>query len=121
MKGVHPDLIRVLSRAMGLQIMDFTIIAGVRTDEQQEALYAQGRTKPGPIVTWTLNSLHKKQKDNYGHAVDLAPYPIDWGNSLRFARLAGIIQACAEIEGVDIEAGIEWKNRDMPHFQLRRK
>jgi len=29
-----------------------------RSPEEQEQLYAQGRTEPGPIVTWTLNSAH---------------------------------------------------------------
>lgn len=119
--GVHPDLVRVVNKAMSLQIMDFTIYYGVRTPEEQEKLYQQGRTTPGPIVTWTKNSYHLAQDDGYGHAMDIAPYPVDWGNSLRFARLAGIIQACAVLEGVDIEWGGIWKNRDLPHFQLRRK
>jgi peptidoglycan L-alanyl-D-glutamate endopeptidase CwlK len=29
-----------------------------RSVEEQRKLYAQGRTEPGPIVTWTLNSAH---------------------------------------------------------------
>ncbi len=29
-----------------------------RSDERQRELYAQGRTLPGPIVTWTLHSAH---------------------------------------------------------------
>jgi peptidoglycan L-alanyl-D-glutamate endopeptidase CwlK len=29
-----------------------------RSNEEQRRLYAQGRTLPGPIVTWTLNSKH---------------------------------------------------------------
>lgn len=29
-----------------------------RSAEEQRRLYAQGRTEPGPIVTWTLNSAH---------------------------------------------------------------
>jgi peptidoglycan L-alanyl-D-glutamate endopeptidase CwlK len=29
-----------------------------RSAEEQRRLYAQGRTSPGPIVTWTLNSAH---------------------------------------------------------------
>lgn len=120
-EGVHPDLVKVVNKAMSLQIMDFTIYCGVRTKDEQKKLYAQGRTSPGEIVTWTLNSNHFVQNDGYGHAMDIAPYVIDWGNSLRFARLAGIIQTCAAIEGVDIEWGGTWKNRDLPHFQLRRK
>lgn len=29
-----------------------------RSVERQRKLYAQGRTEPGPIVTWTLNTQH---------------------------------------------------------------
>jgi len=29
-----------------------------RSEERQQELFAQGRTQPGPIVTWTLNSAH---------------------------------------------------------------
>lgn len=29
-----------------------------RSEEEQRRLYAQGRTTPGPIVTWTLRSKH---------------------------------------------------------------
>ncbi len=29
-----------------------------RSEEEQARLYAQGRTEPGPVVTWTLNSKH---------------------------------------------------------------
>lgn len=37
-----------------------------RTQERQEQLFAQGRTAPGPVVTWTLNSNHAQ-----GRAADL--------------------------------------------------
>ncbi|WP_445147328.1 hypothetical protein [Dyella sp. Tek66A03] len=38
--------------------VDFTVTAGYRTHAEQDALYAQGRTKPGNVVTWTRNSRH---------------------------------------------------------------
>lgn len=37
-----------------------------RTQERQEQLFAQGRSAPGPVVTWTLNSNHRA-----GRAADL--------------------------------------------------
>lgn len=46
----------------------FRISEAYRTPERQKALYAQGRTKPGPVVTWTLQSNHIKRL-----AVDLYP------------------------------------------------
>ena len=33
-----------------------------RSQERQNELYAQGRTKPGQIVTWTKNSRHKSRR-----------------------------------------------------------
>lgn len=43
----------------------FGITEAHRTRERQEALWAQGRTTPGPVVTWTLQSRHLS-----GEAVD---------------------------------------------------
>lgn len=42
------------------------IVAGYRTQYEQDRLYAQGRTLPGQIVTWTRNSNH-----TLGRAVDV--------------------------------------------------
>ena len=38
--------------------ISFIITCTLRTLEEQTLLYAQGRTSPGLIVTWTLNSKH---------------------------------------------------------------
>ncbi|MDD5353501.1 MAG: M15 family metallopeptidase [Candidatus Omnitrophica bacterium] len=38
--------------------IDYILTCTVRTLDEQKALYAQGRSKPGKIVTWTLNSKH---------------------------------------------------------------
>ena len=44
--------------AMESEKIDYLITCTRRTEKEQEALYAQGRTKPGPIVTWTMYSKH---------------------------------------------------------------
>jgi peptidoglycan L-alanyl-D-glutamate endopeptidase CwlK len=77
LKGVHPDLVdkvlRIISAmsALGHPMM---VTDGVRTTAQQQALYAQGRTKPGKIVTYAdginRKSNHQAKSDGYGHAVD---------------------------------------------------
>ena len=130
LEGVHPDLVRVVKRAaeIAAPINDFKVLEGVRTPARQKELYAQGRTKPGPKVTWTLNSNHfVNAVTGYGHAVDLAPYPIDWGNISRFDRLATIMFAAADKEGVRIRWGADWDmdgnprergESDSPHFEL---
>ncbi len=128
--GVHPDLVRVVRRAAGMARPDedFTVLEGVRTPERQRALYAQGRTAPGKIVTWTLKSNHfRNAKTGFGHAVDLAPFPVDWNDRARFDRLANLMFRAASIEGVAIRWGADWDRdgkpreqgeSDSPHFEL---
>jgi peptidoglycan L-alanyl-D-glutamate endopeptidase CwlK len=43
---------------MNRQGIDFLITCTLRSLHEQQALYAQGRTTPGKIVTWTMKSKH---------------------------------------------------------------
>lgn len=86
------------------------ITQGRRTQEEQNALYAQGRTKPGRVVTWTTKSKHID-----GKAFDVAftgsnPYPSD----------DKIWKAIADIGvSVGLKAGYYFsKNIDRPHFEI---
>ena len=38
--------------------LDLKIVCSLRTQADQEKLYAKGRTEPGPKVTWTRRSKH---------------------------------------------------------------
>lgn len=125
--GVHPDLVRVVERAIELTGQDFTVIEGLRTPERQADLYAQGRTRPGPIVTWTLNSRHFAQPDGYGHAVDVVPWPVDWTDPAKFTAVAQAMFAAAHELGVGLRWGADWDQdgnprergeTDSPHFEL---
>ena len=126
--GVHPDLIRVVERAILKSDQDFTVLEGVRTPERQKQLYAQGRTKPGPKVTWTLNSRHfVNPKTGYGHAVDLAPFPIDWSDLTKFDAISRAMFDAAKELGIAIRWGADWDRdgkprergeTDSPHFEL---
>ena len=128
LQGVHPDLIRVVERAIQLSRQDFTVLEGVRTLERQKQLYAQGRTKPGPKVTWTLNSRHfVDPKPGYGHAVDLAPFPIDWSDLTKFDAISRAMFDAAKELGIAIRWGADWDRdgqprergeSDSPHFEL---
>lgn len=121
LEGVHPDLVRVVKRAITITEQDFLITCGVRTPEEQRRLYAQGRTAPGPKVTWTLVSNHFKKADGYGHAVDLCPYPVDWSDLKKFATIAKAMKEAARVEGVAIGWGGDWRSKkDSPHFELAR-
>jgi len=48
-----------LAKENGLNVKVFETY---RSQERQDELYAQGRTKPGRKVTWTRNSRHKKRE-----------------------------------------------------------
>ncbi|ALN79493.1 M15 family metallopeptidase [Lysobacter antibioticus] len=120
LKGVHPDLRRVVERAIELTTVDFVVTQGNRTQDEQDELYAQGRTKPGKKVTWTRNSRHIG-----GFAVDVAPWVcggIEWDDDGRIGvwpRIAEAFKAAAAELGVPIKWGGDWlKTKDRPHFEL---
>lgn len=139
LEGVHPDLVRVVERAIKLTAVDFAVVQGRRTLDEQRKLYGKGRTaaqckaagvpahyaRPGePKVTWTMNSDHLAKRDGYGHAVDLAAFvegAIDWQNIRLYHAIAAAMKHAARIEGVAIEWGGDWsKTKDYPHFALMR-
>lgn len=126
--GVHPDLVRVVLRAIEITPVDFKVIEGVRTPERQKQLYAQGRTAPGPKVTWTLQSNHfVNPKTGRGHAVDLLVAPYDWKQGPQWKQMADAMLKAAKECGVEIRWGADWNRNgkpgekgehDGPHFEL---
>lgn len=123
--GVHPDLVKVIEKAIINSPIDFTITSGVRTTKEQQALYAQGRNKPGSIVTKAdgvkNKSNHQAKADGFGHAVDFVPYvngKVDWNTEKYFKVIAEHILDVAESLGVNLEWGGTWAFRDLPHVQL---
>ena len=107
--GVHPDLVRVVKRALGLTPVDFTVLEGLRSVERQRELVDAGASR-------TMKSRHLT-----GHAVDLGAYvggEIRWDWPL-YHRIADAVKRAAHDLGVPIEWGGDWENfPDGPHFQL---
>lgn len=125
LKGVHPNLVKVITEAIKDAPIDFTVISGVRTTPEQKALYAQGRTAKGSIVTNAdgvkNKSNHQAKSDNYGHAVDLCPYvngKLDWNTENNFKTLSNHILATAKRLGIKVSWGGTWKFKDLPHYEL---
>lgn len=127
LQGVHPNLITVVKRAITITEQDFMVLEGVRTLKRQAELYAQGRTAPGQIVTWTMRSRHFVQPDGYGHAVDLVPWPVDWNTPTKFDAIAAAVFSAAQELGVTVRWGADWDGdgnprergeSDSPHWEL---
>lgn len=134
----HPDLIKVFNLAINLTNVDFGISCGHRSTAQQKKLFAQGRTKPGDIVT-NVDGVNNKSKHNYlpALAVDVYPYVngrANWSRS-HCVYIAGVIQAAAKLlynQG-QINSRIRWGGNwdqdgeiitdqqfnDLPHFEIR--
>ena len=67
LKGVHPDLVRVVKAAIKITNQDFTVLDGVRTEAEQQELVVRGASQ-------TMDSKHLPQADGKAHAVDLVPW-----------------------------------------------
>lgn len=129
LKGIHPDLVKVMTEAIKTSPVDFTITDSLRTTEQQQALYAQGRTKAGSKVTNVdgvkVKSNHQAKSDKYGYAVDLYAF---YNGAVQVKddktiinKLAPHIKATAKKLGIKIEWGGDWKSfKDYPHFELKK-
>lgn len=95
------------------------IVQGLRTIEEQNALYAQGRTVPGKIVT---NAKGGSSYHNYGLAVDFVlMYDKDGNGTYETVewKVNADWQAVVSVfESMDFEWGGRWeKIKDYPHFQ----
>ncbi len=124
LETVHPRLRAVVERALDLSDVDITVVSGRRSPEEQQALYAQGRTEPGPIVT-NIDGVTRKSRHNYDPAlaVDLAPYVagrgVVWNDDGLFRQIAGAMRTASRELGTPLEWGGDWVSFiDKPHWQL---
>lgn len=95
------------------------VISGLRSYQQQAALYAQGRTKPGKIVT---NARPGSSWHNYGLAIDLGLFKD--GKYLDSANPKLADKVYSELGALAKSMGIEWAGywtsfQETPHFQFR--
>ena len=114
LKGVNKDLVKVLNEAIKLH--DFSVLEGLRGISKQKDLMASG-------FSMTMKSKHLD-----GDAVDIAPYPIEWEDELRFCYLAGLMIGISHMMGIKIRWGGDWDRdgvilsdqtfNDLPHFEV---
>ena len=115
LEGVHPDLVKVVRRAIAITANDFTVTCGLRTEKEQAENVKRGVSK-------TMKSKHLPQRDGYSHAVDLAPLvggkpSFVWGKP--YDDVSGAMKQAAAELGVKIQWGGDWKKfKDGPHYEL---
>lgn len=115
LKGVNPDLVKVIRRALELTPVDFIVIEGLRTQARQKELVATGKSQ-------TMNSRHLS-----GNAVDIIPVNTTWKIEEFTPLLKAVKQAAVE-QGIKLRFGINWKNDpslpietkfiDAPHVEI---
>lgn len=123
LKTCHPELIFLMNRV--IRDYDCTILCGIRSDSEQQALYDAGKSK--------LKAGESKHNRSPSLAVDVAPYfnkspHIDWSKEAisDFAFMCGFITATAIRLGIKIRLGCKWDHskirdnsfKDYAHIEL---
>ena len=94
LEGVDERLVHLLNEVV--KYFDITVIEGKRSQERQNQLVAEGKSKT------------KFGKHVLGKAVDIAPYPIDWNARDDFHYLGGWVLAIANKLGYKVRWGGDW-------------
>ena len=114
LKGVHPDMVAVVERAIELTKVDFGVTYGVRTVAEQEKLVASGRSQ-------TMKSKHLIQDTGYSHAVDVVAYDgsdVVWEINVYDDICDAFKQAAIE-KGVAVKWGAAWSEGDIRFYKGR--
>ena len=107
LEGVNEDLVKVVKRAIELTKVDFGVIYGMRTKEEQQKLFDSGKSQ-------TMKSKHLT-----GDAVDLMAYvdgKASWELNL-YDDLADAMKWAATEEGVVIRWGAAWHIDDISTWE----
>jgi peptidoglycan L-alanyl-D-glutamate endopeptidase CwlK len=116
LEGLQPEFkssIELLLSTLSDNGIDVCVVSGLRTIQQQNQLYAQGRTAKGQIVT---NAKGGQSPHNFGTAVDLAPLDdkggINWNDTVGFKLIGKIAKAQGLVWGGDFKSIV-----DLPHIE----
>ncbi len=112
------ELYWLFDAAMQEANIDYIVTCTYRSQEEQDALYAKGRTAPGKRVTWTRHSRHTDRT-----AFDIAILlngKLLWNPDLDADGdgVAEYTEAGRIGEAVGLTWGGSWDSPDAPHFQL---
>lgn len=136
LKGVLPIMVAAFDAAIKHPEcpFDFGIPSngGLRTTEEQQALFAQGRSvgrKVLPIVTnadGVVNkSNHQKKSTGFGHAIDIYIFngetkEAEWDKAKLTAVARHIQKVALEVFKLKVEWAGDWKTfKELPHFEVK--
>ncbi len=92
--------------------IQYILTCTYRSQEEQDRLYALGRTEPGTKVTWVKKSRHTDRE-----AFDIA--------ILKDGKITWKTEDYSDAGRIGEEVGLvwggSWKTKDAPHFELRRE
>lgn len=109
LKGVHPDLVKVLIKTLQDSEIDFAIIEGLRTLERQKEMVAQGKSQ-------TMQSRHLT-----GHAIDFMAYvdSVATWEVKYYKQISDIAKKVSQELNIPIIWGGDWKTlKDDDHIEL---
>lgn len=105
-----PQLKAVATRAIELTPVDFTIIHGFRSAEEQDLLFESGASKT-PWPKSKHNNVQAPDQTPWSLALDFGPLhqgAIPWGDTHMFALVAGVFFSAAKERGVTLRWGGDW-------------
>lgn len=119
---IRDEVKKILEEANSLLAdnVEIRVVQGLRTIEEQNALYAQGRTKPGPKVT---NAKGGSSIHNYGLALDFCllinDNEISWNLNADFDkdRIKDWQEVVSIFKKYGWKWGGDWKTKDNPHVE----
>jgi peptidoglycan L-alanyl-D-glutamate endopeptidase CwlK len=118
----HPDLQDLAQKVMSYQLVDFGISEGKRLEEEQNNLFATGKSK--------LKFPDSKHNSSPSEAFDYFVLPngrVDWEEPAPWYMFVGLCRAAAAELGIKIRCGADWDGdftakdqsfHDLPHIEL---
>lgn len=115
LKGVNPNLVKVIIKAATTATVPFKVLEGVRSAAAQMRAFKSGHSM--------LDGFHKISNHQKGRAVDICPLirgqPIQSSWTPFYPMAANVKEAAKEL-GIPIQWGGDWKGfKDGPHFELK--
>lgn len=115
LESVHPDLQEVMDIAIANTPIDFMVICGWRSKDEQDKLFAQGLSKvryPDSKHNHSYTDANTGNLRPQSLAIDFVPYrsgsPVDWSDTHAFAVIAGVMMAAAKSHGKTLRWGGDW-------------